>query len=419
MPNKPIATTKPVAPVSDESNQSDEQQAELARAREALGITEDDPNTAASADANIAMYDEDDLGEEPDDDSYESMPMADFGQAMLRGMGWTPKTGVGRTNRSVVAAPDLGEGHNGRLGLGADASTIALKKAAAKLGWDEKKAAAAKELQSRVISGPALQVTVGALVEVMSGPCSGMYGRVTAMKPDTTAKSVKSNQMDSNSTANDTDSMIVSIKLNAGGSTECSALQVSVIDEKALPNDHPALLDYDYRYGPAQPLLPTKKQSESSSNDQKDADPKDIKTTDKPSSSKDSKKNSDWTWVRPNIVVSIVSKRHSHYGSKGIVEYISENSGRCYVQLDYHREQGKSKQRPETVSVDYERQLQTVVPDRDGSVVMVRGPYRGCKGWVERKERGKDSVEVSIEVDGKMKIVSVSLDDVCEWKRAL
>ena len=51
-------------------------------------------------------------------DDYESMPIADFGAAMLRGMGWEEGKPVGRNSKGMVAAVEFVP-RPGRLGLGA------------------------------------------------------------------------------------------------------------------------------------------------------------------------------------------------------------------------------------------------------------------------------------------------------------
>ena len=60
-----------------------------------------------------------DLPEQASLDDYESMPIEDFGAAMLRGMGWEEGKPVGRNSKGLVAAVEFVP-RAGRLGLGAE-----------------------------------------------------------------------------------------------------------------------------------------------------------------------------------------------------------------------------------------------------------------------------------------------------------
>lgn len=58
------------------------------------------------------------LPEEADADAYAAMPIAEFGAAMMRGMGWTEGQGVGR-RQAGPATPFQYVQRPHRLGLGA------------------------------------------------------------------------------------------------------------------------------------------------------------------------------------------------------------------------------------------------------------------------------------------------------------
>lgn len=63
--------------------------------------------------------DADTLGDVSTLDDYDDMPVECFGQAMLRGMGWKPGMGVGKTNKKAVDPVEFIPRSSGR-GLGAD-----------------------------------------------------------------------------------------------------------------------------------------------------------------------------------------------------------------------------------------------------------------------------------------------------------
>ena len=77
-------------------------------------------NGKSLAEKELQAFKEDveDLPEQATLDDYESMPIADFGAAMLRGMGWEEGKPVGRNSKGMVAAVEFVP-RPGRLGLGA------------------------------------------------------------------------------------------------------------------------------------------------------------------------------------------------------------------------------------------------------------------------------------------------------------
>jgi hypothetical protein len=215
----------------------------------------------------------DDLVDEPDDDDYDAVPIESFGSAVLRGMGWAPGGKIGLTNAACVKPRDLAEGHVGRLGLGADAKVMELKKQldkAEKQGrtiGDAKGSAAAaptaparaRPPQAAVVLGGARSVplTVGCLVEMSRrGPHAGLFGRVTGPSGAANGGGAAADASVASGAAAlppgtvlDA-SAVVAVRLNisravvsgltrAGGSFE-------VLDEAALPRDHQAFLDHDY-----------------------------------------------------------------------------------------------------------------------------------------------------------------------------
>eukprot|EP00899_Mesostigma_viride_P011484 jgi/Mesvir1/20336/Mv19925-RA.1 len=77
--------------------------------------------TEAPRDLELAAlrHDMETLPEAASEDAYENMPVEDFGEAMLRGMGWEKGKTIGRNARGM-AAPVQYVPRQGRLGLGAD-----------------------------------------------------------------------------------------------------------------------------------------------------------------------------------------------------------------------------------------------------------------------------------------------------------
>lgn len=62
----------------------------------------------------------------PDLDAYSSMPIEEFGAAMLRGMGWKDGSGVGKSRNGPTRAPEV-QRRSALLGLGAKERTLPIK----------------------------------------------------------------------------------------------------------------------------------------------------------------------------------------------------------------------------------------------------------------------------------------------------
>ncbi|NXB33093.1 GPKOW protein, partial [Eulacestoma nigropectus] len=99
----------------------------------------------------------------PTPQDYEAVPVAQFGLAMLRGMGWSQGQGIGRTFPKVVPLLEHRPRPRG-LGLGAEAAPPG----APKSGETPR-------------GGPA----VGDFVRIEAGPHCGMDGKVEALYPET------------------------------------------------------------------------------------------------------------------------------------------------------------------------------------------------------------------------------------------
>lgn len=74
-----------------------------------------------------SLNDQPPLYDEPNIDDYDTIPVEEFGFAMLRGMGWSEGHGVGLTNRKVVEPTSVKNENLGRIGLGASPNIHNLK----------------------------------------------------------------------------------------------------------------------------------------------------------------------------------------------------------------------------------------------------------------------------------------------------
>ncbi|XP_045678433.1 G-patch domain and KOW motifs-containing protein-like [Phyllostomus hastatus] len=114
----------------------------------------------------------------PKEADYEAVPVEAYGLAMLRGMGWKPGQGIGRTFSQVVK-PRIDSLRPKGLGLGANLTEIqALVPAhpCRLLGPGEQQEEAREDQPRGLVPG-------GAVV-VLSGPHRGLYGKVEGLDPD-------------------------------------------------------------------------------------------------------------------------------------------------------------------------------------------------------------------------------------------
>ncbi|KAB1253696.1 G-patch domain and KOW motifs-containing protein [Camelus dromedarius] len=113
----------------------------------------------------------------PEEADYEAVPVEAYGLAMLRGMGWKPGEGIGRTFNQVVK-PRVNALRPKGLGLGANLTEV---QALAPTG--PHRLPRPDEQEKDKEDQPQGLVPGGAVV-VLSGPHRGLYGKVEGLDPD-------------------------------------------------------------------------------------------------------------------------------------------------------------------------------------------------------------------------------------------
>ncbi|XP_068953354.1 G-patch domain and KOW motifs-containing protein [Petaurus breviceps papuanus] len=108
---------------------------------------------------------------------YEAVPVEAYGLAMLRGMGWKPGEGIGRTFKQVVTPRENALRPKG-LGLGASLAPPSGPPAGHRDGESQQEPEAAG-------------LAPGGAVLVLSGPHRGLYGQVQGLDPDNARAVVK------------------------------------------------------------------------------------------------------------------------------------------------------------------------------------------------------------------------------------
>ncbi|CAK7312585.1 G-patch domain and KOW motifs-containing protein [Vulpes lagopus] len=114
----------------------------------------------------------------PEEADYEAVPVEAYGLAMLRGMGWKPGEGIGRTFNLVVK-PRLNLLRPKGLGLGANLNEVQalVPTGPHHLPKPDEEQEKAKEDQPQGL-------VPGGAVVVLSGPHRGLYGKVEGLDPD-------------------------------------------------------------------------------------------------------------------------------------------------------------------------------------------------------------------------------------------
>ncbi|EFB29228.1 hypothetical protein PANDA_006161, partial [Ailuropoda melanoleuca] len=114
----------------------------------------------------------------PEEADYEAVPVEAYGLAMLRGMGWKPGEGIGRTFNQVVK-PRVNSLRPKGLGLGAN-----LNEVQALVSTGPHHLPKPDEEQEKEKEDQPQGLVPGGAVMVLSGPHRGLYGKIEGLDPD-------------------------------------------------------------------------------------------------------------------------------------------------------------------------------------------------------------------------------------------
>ncbi|XP_052519252.1 G-patch domain and KOW motifs-containing protein [Budorcas taxicolor] len=114
----------------------------------------------------------------PEEADYEAVPVEAYGLAMLRGMGWKPGEGIGRTFSQVVK-PCVNSLRPKGLGLGANLTEVQ-----ALAPTNPCRLPRPDEEQEKDKEDKPKGLVPGGAVVVLSGPHRGLYGKVEGLDPD-------------------------------------------------------------------------------------------------------------------------------------------------------------------------------------------------------------------------------------------
>jgi len=336
-------------------------------------------------------------------EGYDSVPVDQFGAAMLRGMGWAEGApiGVGK-NAKVVPVIEFVSRPGYRTGLGATPLATppeANKKKRIKPGESREP----KEPQVltdgkgniKSIRRAGEELTAlskvglheGSLVVIVQGPHDGLYARVSKMLSSTNELIVRLESSDEE------------VKVEKD--------DVTLVDEKRLKDNHPALIFMEeYEKKIKEENSKKEKPQGDKSDNKEDRDVKKSKTLDKKDALKSSSSTSS-SWMFPHLVVRVVSKSYEggkYYLKKGTIVDVIDTE-RCTVQLQDVKKLLEVKQ----------SMLETVVPKVGERIMIVTGKNKGKTGKVMDKPKSGEGTKAVIQMTRDLDVEAMELDNICQY----
>ncbi|XP_055967279.1 G-patch domain and KOW motifs-containing protein-like [Sorex fumeus] len=315
----------------------------------------------------------------PEEANYEAVPVEAYGLAMLRGMGWKPGEGIGRTFRQVVK-PRVNALRPKGLGLGAnlmEVQSLVPPQPQRPSKPSEERRGDEKEQPKELVPG-------GAVV-VLSGPHRGLYGKVEGLDPDNARamvrlaarncmvtvseyclRPVSQQEFDKNSDPGQVDKTSSPAQQNGTGSRELNHRENSTRKRKHLP---------DHQGAPVAKVNAT--------------------TTSRTQH-----------WLHRDLRVRFVDKQHKggqYYNTKMTIEDVL-SPDTCVCRTDEgHVLEGLR-----------EDMLETLVPRVEGHRVMVvLGPQAGKVGRLLGRDQAQSRAMVQLQRD--IQLLELHYDSVCQY----
>ena len=313
------------------------------------------------------------------DDTYKRVPIHEFGAALLRGMGWDPKKGVGAEGNQRVVKPTTYESRPSLLGLGAMPKPDALN--------SKKKR---RSDPKRVQHPPWL--CLQALVKVKAGRHQGEYAVVYQVE-DVGGKD---------------NSIIVQLDPgNTGRSVSrlprvvVASSDLALVDKNKLPQNHVAVVLLEKAKKERDDILAGEEQVGGKVKEEVEE-----KRKHKHKKKKKGEKRREKSWLFPGIRVRVISKSlkdGAYYTKKGVVTCITDpERGVCEVEMSS----------PKAVLENVrQRDLETALPKPGGIAVVVLGEYRGREGTVLKRKNNR----VKLEFRDDLSVHKFTFDEVAEY----
>lgn len=328
-----------------------------------------------------------DLPEQASLDDYATMPIEDFGAAMLRGMGWEEGKPVGRNSKGLVAAVEFVP-RSGRLGLGANAPVKEPpQKKYIKPGESrerpaemvlaegpEGKSRNVKSLDEKLVKREVPGAREGKTMCVVDGRHRGLVGRVLRLIKEQGRSDRAHLELVSSGE-------VVTVRcseLADLGTREADAEQGKEKDRSRGDHGASRKRERNDHHGGERDSKIHKKERRSGKEEPK-------------------------AWLYPNIRVRIVSKSFQGgrlYLKKAVVADVL-SPRECVLELEGG----------EVLSHVSQRVLETALPKRGGRVMVLLGPFRGNHGKLLEKKGEAASVQLSEDFS----LHNFTFDDIAEY----
>lgn len=321
----------------------------------------------------------------PEEANYEAVPVEAYGLAMLRGMGWKPGQGIGRTFNQVVK-PRVNSLRPKGLGLGANLTEVQALTPAGSHHLpkpDEQKKNKEDQPQGLVPGGA---------VVVLSGPHRGLYGKVEGLDPDNVRAMVRLAVGSRMVTVSEYCLRPVSQQEFDKNSLDLGQVnKISPRQQNGTATSGKALWDQD---------LPTL---------QKDSERKRKHLPDRrgePIAKSEKAAPRSQHWLYRDLHVRFVDKLHKgghYYNTKMRIEDVL-SPDTCVCRTDEGR----------VLEGVREDMLETLVPKVEGNRVMVvLGPLSGRVGRLLRRDKERSQAVVQLRRENQL--VELHYDAVCEY----
>jgi len=383
--------------INDE-NLSTEEKAKRALLKEAVDMKKENPDedmtlglTIPTGNRSSRVLSEDaalqeDLtqcGEEVKLDDYESMPISEFGMALMRGMGWKDGEALGGSRKGIIEPVEIRAQPEG-LGLGAvpkeksperdRGSRRYIPKPGEEKDYREiEKERIRKEAAERLGS-----LTVGTKVGIIGGRHRGMIGKISYMYAHE-----------------------IMVRL------EASEEEVTV-DKKDLDRDLSKAIEIrkQEQEKAAQREKERKEQEKQKKQREEERRHKSSEHHGHGKEEDHRKQVEDVDWLRPHIRVRVIDKKvkaGKYYLKKAtILDVVSR--GVCTIVMDDDRRM---------VEDVTSKMLETVLPKTGGYVLLVSGKFKGQRGKLLAKDRDREVANVQLM--SSMQVEAVPMDSIAEY----
>ncbi|EAL62479.1 hypothetical protein DDB_G0289933 [Dictyostelium discoideum AX4] len=327
-----------------------------------------------------------DVESRPDEsnlDDYEETPVSIIGEALLRGMGWVPGKSIGSTNKGLVEPIEYIKRPGFRLGLGAKPmdDDDEIRKMGGPIEDADGKVRHVKGINEKIVSN-VKKMEEGSLVTVIGGPHKGMNAKIVSM--------LKNDK--------------VQIIFKSDEKVIVDKFDLQLYDKNLTTNNN----NNNSKSSSSKSSSSSSSSSSYSSSSSKSSSSTSSSSSYSTSSSSSSSSSNSVMWIRPQILVKVISKSlgdGKYYNKKATV---SDILGEKLCSL--HFDNG--------VVVENVKQsmLETAIPKVKGDLIIVRGKYKGKIGTLIERRRNKKDIEMAIvQLVGDLSVLEFDLDDICEY----